>query len=152
MSRWPVAGPSEYWLLASSPASKVKIQQCTHSTANTHKMARPTQDNHKHNTYESRFSWDVRKRVGFYFIRDGNTGDRKEGGNNISASIEYGGISLLAEWLCICEKECFRTGNCCSYSVTPTFRFINTNLKYLKAQKFWMKFCRLSFSQRAGIA
>ena len=24
MSRWPVAGPSEYWLLASSPASKVK--------------------------------------------------------------------------------------------------------------------------------
>ena len=24
MSRWPVAGPSGYWLLASSPASKVK--------------------------------------------------------------------------------------------------------------------------------
>jgi len=24
VSRWPVAGPSEYWLLASSPASKVK--------------------------------------------------------------------------------------------------------------------------------
>ena len=24
MSRWPVAGPSEYWFLASSPASKVK--------------------------------------------------------------------------------------------------------------------------------
>ena len=36
---WPVAGPSEYWLLASSPASKVKKkQQCTHSTTNTHKM------------------------------------------------------------------------------------------------------------------
>ena len=27
MSRWPVAGPSEYWLLASSPASKVKTNQ-----------------------------------------------------------------------------------------------------------------------------
>ena len=26
MSRWPVAGPSEYWLLTSSPASKVKRQ------------------------------------------------------------------------------------------------------------------------------
>ena len=24
VSRWPVAGPSEYWILASSPASKVK--------------------------------------------------------------------------------------------------------------------------------
>ena len=29
VSRWPVAGPSEYWLLASSPASKVKKQQYT---------------------------------------------------------------------------------------------------------------------------
>ena len=40
VSRWPVAGPSEYWLLASSPAYKVKKkkQQCTHSTTNTHKM------------------------------------------------------------------------------------------------------------------
>ena len=28
VSRWPVAGPSEYWLLASSPASKVKKQHC----------------------------------------------------------------------------------------------------------------------------
>ena len=26
MSRWPVTGPSEYWLIASSPASKVKKQ------------------------------------------------------------------------------------------------------------------------------
>jgi len=25
VSRWPVAGPSEYWLIASSPASKVQI-------------------------------------------------------------------------------------------------------------------------------
>ena len=41
VSRWPVAGPSEYRLLASRPASKVKKQQYTHthSTANTHKMA-----------------------------------------------------------------------------------------------------------------
>jgi len=39
VSRSPVAGPSEYWLLASSPASTVKIQQCTHSTKYTHKMA-----------------------------------------------------------------------------------------------------------------
>jgi len=39
VSRWPVAGPSEYWLLASSPASKEqKKQQSTHSTTNTHKM------------------------------------------------------------------------------------------------------------------
>ena len=37
MSRWPVAGPSDYWLIASSPAPKVK-QQYTHSTTNTHKM------------------------------------------------------------------------------------------------------------------
>jgi hypothetical protein len=29
VSRWPVAGPSEYWLLASSPASKV-VQQYAH--------------------------------------------------------------------------------------------------------------------------
>ena len=46
VSRWPVAGPSEYWLLASSPASKVKIQQYTHSTTNTHKIPTPTQDNY----------------------------------------------------------------------------------------------------------
>ena len=38
MSRCPVAGPSEYWFLASSPSSKVKKQQCTHSTTNTHKI------------------------------------------------------------------------------------------------------------------
>ena len=37
VSRWPVAGPSGYWLLASSPASKVK-QQYTHSITYTHKM------------------------------------------------------------------------------------------------------------------
>jgi len=36
VSRWPFAGPSEYWLLASSPASKVKKKQCPHSTTNTH--------------------------------------------------------------------------------------------------------------------
>ena len=47
MSRWSVAGPSEYWLLASSPASKVQKQQCTHSTTNTHKKTTPTQDNLK---------------------------------------------------------------------------------------------------------
>ena len=35
VSRWPVAGPSEHRLLASSPACK---QQYTHSTANTHKI------------------------------------------------------------------------------------------------------------------
>ena len=28
MSRWPVAGPSGYWLLASSPASKVRTVMC----------------------------------------------------------------------------------------------------------------------------
>jgi len=38
VSRWPVAGPSEYWLLASSPASKVKTAMHTRSTTNTHKM------------------------------------------------------------------------------------------------------------------
>jgi len=38
MSRWPVAGPSEYWLLASSPASKVKKKQCPNSITNTHKI------------------------------------------------------------------------------------------------------------------
>jgi len=46
VSRWPVAGPSEYWLLANSPASKVKKQQYTHSTTNTHKVTTPTQDNY----------------------------------------------------------------------------------------------------------
>jgi len=29
VSRWLVAGTSEYWILASSPASKVKKQQCS---------------------------------------------------------------------------------------------------------------------------
>jgi hypothetical protein len=45
MSRWPITGPSGYWLLASSPASRVKQQYThsitntqTHSTTNTHKM------------------------------------------------------------------------------------------------------------------
>ena len=43
MSRWPVAGPSEYWLVASSPASKVKKKkQCPHSTTNTHKITTHT--------------------------------------------------------------------------------------------------------------
>jgi len=38
VSRWPVAGPSEYWLLASSPASKVKTAIHTQNTTNTYKM------------------------------------------------------------------------------------------------------------------
>ena len=43
MSRWPVAGPSEYWRLASSPASKVKTaihtqyNKYTSDDNNTHK-------------------------------------------------------------------------------------------------------------------
>ena len=60
MSRWPVAGPSEHLLLASSPTSKVKKQQCPQSTANTHKITthtrqlqqytRPTNNNYtQHN-------------------------------------------------------------------------------------------------------
>ena len=40
---WPVAGPSEYWLLASSPASKVTKKKYTHSTANTHRWQHPQQ-------------------------------------------------------------------------------------------------------------
>ena len=58
VSRWPVAGPSEYWLLASSPACKVKTAIHTHSTTNTPKMTtihtrqlqqytRPTNSNYK---------------------------------------------------------------------------------------------------------
>jgi len=42
VSRLPVAGPSEYWLLASSPASKVRKKQCPHSTTNTHKITTHT--------------------------------------------------------------------------------------------------------------
>ena len=42
VSIWPVAGPSEYWLLVSSPACKVKKQQCPHSTTNTHKITTHT--------------------------------------------------------------------------------------------------------------
>jgi len=42
VSRWPVAGPSEYWLLASSPASKVKKKQCPHSATYTHKITTHT--------------------------------------------------------------------------------------------------------------
>ena len=42
MSRWPVAGPSQYWLIASSPASKVKTALHTYSTANTHKITTHT--------------------------------------------------------------------------------------------------------------
>jgi len=37
VSRWPVAGTSGYWLLASSPVSEEK-QQCTQSITNRHKM------------------------------------------------------------------------------------------------------------------
>jgi len=41
VSRWPVAGPSEYWTVASSPAFKVKkkkyiVQQYTRSTNNSY--------------------------------------------------------------------------------------------------------------------
>jgi len=43
VSRWPVAGPSEYWLVASSPAFKVKKKkQYTHSTTNTHMLTTHT--------------------------------------------------------------------------------------------------------------
>ena len=35
VSRWPVAGPSEYWLLASSPASEVKTSIHTVQVHNT---------------------------------------------------------------------------------------------------------------------
>ena len=41
VSRWPVAGPSELWPLASSPAFKVKKKN-THSTTNTHKITTHT--------------------------------------------------------------------------------------------------------------
>ena len=37
VSMWLVAGPSDNWLLAGSPESKVK-QQYTRSTKNTHKV------------------------------------------------------------------------------------------------------------------
>ena len=40
MSRWPVSGTSENWLLASSPASKVKKKECPHSTTITHKITK----------------------------------------------------------------------------------------------------------------
>ena len=36
MSRWPVAGPSDYWLLASSPASEVKNSNA-HTVQEIHK-------------------------------------------------------------------------------------------------------------------
>ena len=43
MSRWPVAGPSEYQLLASSPATKVcKTAIHTHSKNNTHEVTKST--------------------------------------------------------------------------------------------------------------
>ena len=35
VSNWPVAGPSKYWLLTSSPPSKVNKKQCPHTTTNT---------------------------------------------------------------------------------------------------------------------
>jgi len=44
--RWPVAGPSEYWLLASSPASKVKNSN-THIVQQIHiTWQQYTQDNY----------------------------------------------------------------------------------------------------------
>jgi len=53
VSRWPVAGPSEYSLLAGSPASKVKnnnthtVQTNTHNMTTTHtrQLQQYTQDN-----------------------------------------------------------------------------------------------------------
>ena len=47
VSRWPVAGPSEYWLLASSPASQVKNSN-THIIQQIH--LRWQEINIKHNT------------------------------------------------------------------------------------------------------
>ena len=45
VSRWPVAGPSEYWLLASSPASKVKT--AIHTVQQIHiRWQQYTQDNY----------------------------------------------------------------------------------------------------------
>ena len=75
MSRWPVAGPSEYWILASSPAAKVKnrnkhvVQQIhtrwqqytqdnynnshkTTTTIHTIQLQQYTQDNHN-NTHKT---------------------------------------------------------------------------------------------------
>ena len=47
MSRWPVAGPSEYWLLASSPASKVKKNSNAHTVQQIHiRWQQYTQDNY----------------------------------------------------------------------------------------------------------
>jgi len=87
---WPVAGPSEYWLIASNPASKVKtaidiVQQIhirwqqytqdnynnTHKTTNnnTHKttttidtiqLQQYTQDNYK-NTHKTTTTIDTRQ-------------------------------------------------------------------------------------------
>ena len=37
VSKWPVAGPSEYWLLPSSQPVK---KQCTHSTTNIHRITK----------------------------------------------------------------------------------------------------------------
>ena len=45
MSRWPAAGPSEYWLLASSEASKVKNSN-THVVQHIHIRWQHTQDNY----------------------------------------------------------------------------------------------------------
>jgi len=44
VSRWPVAGPSDYWLLASSPASKVKT--AIHTLYNKYTL----DDNNTHKT------------------------------------------------------------------------------------------------------
>jgi len=73
VSRWSVAGPSEYWLLASSLASKEK-QQYTHRITNTHKMTtiptrqlqQYTQDNKQQYTqhilkYNMLKSWTTRR-------------------------------------------------------------------------------------------
>ena len=46
MSRWPVAGPFEYWLLTSSPASKVKKKSNTHIVQQIHIRWQHTQDNY----------------------------------------------------------------------------------------------------------
>jgi hypothetical protein len=52
MLRWPVAGPSEYWLLASSLAYKVKSSS-THTVRQIHtRWQQYTQDNYK-NTHRT---------------------------------------------------------------------------------------------------
>jgi len=60
VSRWPVAGPSEYWLLASSPASKVKNSNM-HIVQQIHiRWQQYTQDNYNntHKTTNNNYTQD----------------------------------------------------------------------------------------------